>query len=233
VKKQLDLEGLEIVMKTVDSVKEEIDRVSSSIDWEAQADRVAEAAFRKAGAASRKPRRAGLFARVFPLKWRPVYGGLAAGIMIGFLGAYLVLKPGLMKPGREEKLFASREFIEKVELEMTRRETLDYLEKSQYVLLDFVRTPAGEARMEPLSPVRTQAKDLLTKKKYLNSELDKFQMAKARQICDQIEMLFYELSQIDSRLSTAELQRIQKLIQERQLLLKIKLVKKELEKSEV
>ena len=58
-------------------------------------------------------------------------------------------------------------------------------------------------------------------------------MAKAKQICDQIEMLFYELSQMSGGLSELELQRIQKLIQERQLLLKINLVKKELQKSEV
>jgi hypothetical protein len=38
---------------------------------------------------------------------------------------------------------------------------------------------------------------------------------------------------MSSGLSEVELQRIQKLIQERQLLLKINLVKKELQKSEV
>jgi len=39
--------------------------------------------------------------------------------------------------------------------------------------------------------------------------------------------------QISERLSVEELKKIQTLIEERQLLLKIKLVKKELEKSEV
>jgi hypothetical protein len=58
-------------------------------------------------------------------------------------------------------------------------------------------------------------------------------MAKAKEICDQIEFLFYELTQMSEYLSPEDLRRIQNLIEERQLMLKIKLVKKELKKSEV
>jgi hypothetical protein len=58
-------------------------------------------------------------------------------------------------------------------------------------------------------------------------------MLKAKMICDQIELLFYELSQISAKLSTEEIEKIQKFIGERQILLKIDLLKKELGKSEV
>jgi hypothetical protein len=241
LKRQLDactdslgeLEELRDVKKAVDSVKEEIDRVSSSIDWETLADQVTEAAFRTEAAPGRRPRWGRFLALKFRPRLRPFYAGVAAGILIGILGAYLVLKPGLSSPGRGEKLFASKEFVEKVELEMARRQTLDYLEKSQYVLLDFVQVPAREARLEQGAYATAQAQDLLSKKRYLNSQLDKFQMAKAKQICDQIEVLFYELTQMSGGLSEGELRRIQQLIRERQLLLKINLVKKELQKSEV
>jgi hypothetical protein len=54
-------------------------------------------------------------------------------------------------------------------------------------------------------------------------------MAKAKAICDQIEMLFLELAQVGDDLPAAELQRIQGFVEERQLLLKINLVKKELQ----
>ena len=54
-------------------------------------------------------------------------------------------------------------------------------------------------------------------------------MAKAKAICDQIEMLFLELSQISDELPAAELHRIRGFVEERQLLLKINLVKKELQ----
>jgi hypothetical protein len=120
-----------------------------------------------------------------------------------------------------------------VELEMARRETLDYLEKSQYLILDFVQSPSekitsGESKLASL-----QAKDLLSKKKYLNSQLDKFQMAKAKQILDQIELLFFELAHISEELSDSQIKEIQNMIEEKKLLLKIKLLKKELEESEV
>jgi len=241
LKRQLDactdslgeLEELQDVKKALDSVKEEIDRAALSVDWEALADQVTEAAFRIEAAPGRRPSWGRFLVLKFRPRLRPFYAGVAAGILIGILGAYLVLKPGLSSPGRGERLFASKEFVEKVELEMARRETLDYLERSQYVLLDFVQVPAREARLGQGTYATAQAKDLLSKKRYLDSQLDKFQMAKAKQICDQIEVLFYELSQMSSGLSEVELQRIQKLIQERQLLLKINLVKKELQKSEV
>ncbi len=58
-------------------------------------------------------------------------------------------------------------------------------------------------------------------------------MAKAKAICDQIELLFYELSRISEELSIEQIEGIQRLIDEKQLLLKIKLLKKELEESEV
>jgi len=74
-----------------------------------------------------------------------------------------------------------------------------------------------------------QARELLSKKKYLNRELDKFQMAKAKAVCDQIEMLFLELAQISGNLPEAELAKIRDLVEERQLFLKINLVKKELQ----
>jgi DNA polymerase/3'-5' exonuclease PolX len=74
-----------------------------------------------------------------------------------------------------------------------------------------------------------RARDLLQKKKYLNGQLERFQMAKAKVICDQIEMLFRELMEISEEMPGAELERIRGLVKERQLLLKINLVKKELQ----
>ena len=53
-------------------------------------------------------------------------------------------------------------------------------------------------------------------------------MAKAKVLCDQIELLFRELAQLGDGLPEAELERLRGLVAERQLFLKINLVKKEL-----
>lgn len=124
------------------------------------------------------------------------------------------------------------DFLDRVEMEMARKETLDYLEKSQYLILDIVRS-AEPSGFETSRFNSERAKDLLSKKKYINQQLDRFEMVKAKEICDQIEMLFYELSLIREDLPEEELKRIQSFIRDRQILLKIKLLKEELQESEV
>ena len=167
-------------------------------------------------------------------KWRPVYAGLLFGIIIGSLTTFLVLRSPDLQVTRSPELIFTDDFLEKAELEIARRETLEYLEKSQYLLLDFIQAPSGiSGEMWGDEFALEKARDLLSKKKFIDPQLDKFRMAKAKQICDQIEYLFYELTQISENLPPEDLRRIQDLIQERQLMLKIKLVKKELKNSEV
>jgi hypothetical protein len=159
---------------------------------------------------------------------KPALAGLAAGLVVGAVGMYLALKAPGVRNGGNDAYFASSEFLDRAELEMARRNTVDYLEKSQYMLLDFFESadegPAGTAALRS-----ERTRDLLLKKKYLNAQLDRFQMSKAKAICDQIETLFFELSQIDGELAAAEIGRIRGYVEERQLLLKINLVKKELQ----
>jgi hypothetical protein len=141
---------------------------------------------------------------------------------------YLALRRPSSGPGEGQAFYASREFLDRVELEMARRETVDYLEKSQYVLLDvFGRAPGQAAARPGLSAL--QARELLSKKKYLNTQLERYQMAKAKVLCDQIEALFLELAQVSGGLPEAELAKIRGLIEDRQLFLKINIVKKELQ----
>jgi hypothetical protein len=128
--------------------------------------------------------------------------------------------------------YASPEFIERAENEMARRETLDYLRNSQYLILDFVQSSPGEAASGMDLAASGRARDLLAKKKFLDSRLDGSRMVQAKAICDQIELLFLELSRLGEGLPEAEIRRIQSLIEDSRLLLKINLVEKELEESE-
>ncbi|MFQ5722033.1 MAG: hypothetical protein ACE5GI_06050 [Candidatus Aminicenantales bacterium] len=165
---------------------------------------------------------------------KPIYAGVLIGILIGSLATLLVFRPSLVKTKGRGEVLVSPRFLEKAELEIARRDTLDYLDRSQYLLLDFVQTPAEKRQIFWKSEYAYQkAKALLSQKKYINPQLQKFRMAKAKEICDQIELLFYELIQMSDHLSERELQRIQALIEEKQILLKIKLLQKELKESEV
>jgi hypothetical protein len=223
-----EAEEIKRVLEKTASVKAEIREAVASVNWEALPAVIADRAF----AASRKPERALPAARPWgwfaALRMKPALAGLAAGLVVGAAAMYFALKAPGPRPGQDTGYYASGEFLDRAELTMARRNTLDYLEKSQYVLLDVFES-AGEGGPTP-TPFRSeQARDLLSKKKYLNAQLERFQMAKAKAICDQIEMLFLELAQLSDELPAAELGRIRGFVEERQLLLKINLVKKELQ----
>jgi hypothetical protein len=131
-------------------------------------------------------------------------------------------------------IHASGEFIDRAELSMAKRETIDYLEKSQALLLDFVQATPEEAGriLNDESSVRRTA-DLLSKKRLVDAHLDDATMVKARKICDQIERLFVELSQISREISAEEAARIQQYVEDKNLLLRIKLLRGELAENEV
>jgi hypothetical protein len=221
-----EAEEIRRVLEGAGAVKGEIREALGSVDWEALPSRIADYVYARA----EKPDKISVSERIrqwfLQARLKPALAGLALGLVLGSFGMYLALRQPAPRP--EAAFQASGEFLDKVELEMTRRETVDYLERSQYVLLDFFGTRSGPA------PARSvfssgQAKELLAKKKYLNAQLEKFQMAKAKAICDQIEMLFLELAQVSDELPAAELEKIRDMVRDRQVFLKINLVKKELQ----
>lgn len=221
-----EMAELRRVLEGADAVRDEIQEALRSVDWEALPGRVADYVY----AHAEKPEKAAAVSRV--RSWflqaglRPVAAGVALGLLVGALGMYLALRRPSSGPGGGQAFTASREFLDRAELEMARRETVDYLEKSQYVLWDVLGGTPDPAR-PGLGAAR--ATELLSKKKYLNAQFERFQMAKAKAICDQIEVLFLELAQVSEELPEAELARIRALVQDRQLFLKINIVKKELQ----
>jgi hypothetical protein len=211
----------------------DIQGAMDSVDWDSLPSKITDAIWEKSAQTSREGWLARLLKGMFQPKLRPVYAGVLLGVLIGSLATFLVFQGPFMREGVETRFLISHDFLERVDMEMARRETLDYLERSQYLLLDFVQySPQKEELLEPELAFR-KASDLLSKKKYINPQLTKFQMAKAKEICDQIELLFYELTQMSDQLTREDVVRIQRLIEENQLLLKIRLLKRELKESEV
>jgi hypothetical protein len=231
VKSRLE-EGLEEpVGRMLDFLSLEMKSALAGVDWDAQAEKIVSAVWDEKRQPQRKPRKVGLWTFVPRLK--PVLAGLLLGVMVGAVGMFVAYRGGLFEKPKSEALFASREFLDRVDLEMARRETLDYLDKSQYVLLELAQTQTVSGDCRLTDAAFRETKELLSKKKYLNPQLEKIRMAKAKEICDQIEMLFYELAQVSEGLTPAQCRGIQDMIEGKNILLKIKLLKKELQESEV
>lgn len=223
-----EAEAVERLLGETEAVRAEIRAAAASVDWESLPGLIADRARPAAEAAGRAPRTRRTPAWASAFRLRPALAGLAAGLVVGAAAMYLALRAPVLRRGSDNAYHASGEFLERAELELARRNTLDYLEKSQYMLLD-VFEPAGAGPVVPAALRSERARDLLQRKKYLNAQLETFPMAKAKALCDQIEMLFLELSQIDEDLPAAELAKLRSYVEERQLLLKINLVRKELE----
>lgn len=225
--------GISLINRESDPLSKEISEAMSRIDWKALPEKIADKVFKE----EKTPRASWtktFWNVVFQPSLRLVYAGLLLGLIIGSLATYLVFWSPQLQVAKGPDFVFTKEFLDKAELEVARRETLEYLEKSQYLLLDFIQSPSGEPSDLWKDEFALQrARDLLSKKKFINPQLEKFRMAKAKEICDQIEFLFYELTQLSEHLSAEDIQRIQYLIEEKQLMLKIKLVKNELKKNEV
>jgi hypothetical protein len=224
----------EAVIRSAGVLHEDARKAMAEIDWDALSERIVDAALPRpkavpAGIPVRVPRPA---ARI--LNWRPVFAGALGGLLIGGTAMYFVLRSPGVAPAPGLGVQASGEFIARAEMALAKRETLDYLSKSQALLLDFVQTPPDQAGqvLQDESTVR-RTRDLLSKKRLMNAHLDGGSIAKARDICDQIERLFVELSQISGELSIEEAARIQRFVEDKNLLLRIKLLQRELAESEV
>jgi hypothetical protein len=190
--------------------------------------------FDKKPTRDRQASRAGLWPFLFKPRFRLAYAGLLLGMIVGAVVTFLIFQSPPLQVADDGRIIAPQGFYDMMELEMARRDTIDYLDKSEYLLLDFVQSSPEKSVVFWQSDFASQrTKDLLSKKRYIDQQLDKIKLAKAKVICDQIELLFFELMQISDELSAEELEKIQLLIQERQLLLKIKLIRKELQKNEV
>jgi hypothetical protein len=208
----------------------DLEKAMATVDWEALPERIARKVFDRPEAGRRETAGRGWFPA---FSFRPVAVGLAAGLVFGALAMFFVLRSGLSGPKPPSGFYASPEFFDRAELEMARRETLNYLDKSQSLLLDFVQPASAESTglwQEGLGQRRAQS--LLSKKKYINSQLSRLQMAKAKDICDQVELLILELAQVSRDLSDEERAQVRERIETGQVWLKISLVKKELENSE-
>jgi hypothetical protein len=231
---QEELQGLKGVVRAADVLNDNVEEAMASVNWDTLPNQISNAVFDDKSVLPRKAPIKSFWEALTQSRFKPVYAALLVGLVLGSLATLIVMRTSLLRESQGGSFIVTQDFLDRLELEMARRDTLDYLEKSQYVLLDFVQSNPEEVPQSWRRDITWQAaKDLLAKKRYINPQLEKFHMAKAKEICDQIEFLFFELTQVSGQLSEGDLQNIQNLIEEKQLLLKIKLLKKDLEESEV
>jgi len=218
-----EMNDLKKVFNGADTLNPDMAAAMEQVDWEGLPDRIADRVLGRGSRAAVRGR-IGFWKALLQPRMQPVYAALFIGLLLGAVLTFLVLRSSRPMELASRELVISTRALESMDIEVARRTTLDYLDRSQYLLLDLVQSsPEKAADFWKSEYASQQAKDLLSKKRYIDQQLGSYQMAKAKVLCDQIELLFLDLSQISQELSAAELAKLQTLIQERQLVMKIKL----------
>ena len=225
-------EAFHDVLSGADSMRREIERAMAGVDWEALSERIVDKAISAAPVRDRLARRLPAPSFRSGLHWRPLLAGAAAGLVLGCLAMFFLLRRGPGPAGPLTAYSASGEFIDRVEYQMARRNTIDLLEKSEYIILDLIQ-PSAVQTVVGSSAAAERARELLSRKRYIDPRLGDVRMAKARDICNQIETLFLELAQIDGTAAAEETARLRRFVEDRNLLLQIRMLKRELRESEM
>jgi hypothetical protein len=131
--------------------------------------------------------------------------------------------------GRQSVAPGNDAFLKRLQTAYVREETSKYLVECQDLLLNVVRAEqncAGDKYDVSLEVVR--ARELLQRKRLLDPELDAPEVARARDLCDDLESFLVHLSTAEQCETSIGLQNMESFIQRQQLLLRINVLQSEL-----
>ncbi len=195
-----DIENIDIASELV---KVKIEDVMEKVDWR----RVEREIMDKCREGSRKP----LKIAPFPFLLLPKYSipGIA---IIAILISIFIYRNQISK--EKEFIAYSELLLEKMERLSARNEVLNYLEDSSLLLTNLKESDGFDENS------LKKSKELMLKKRFINQYLEEF--PNVRQIASKIDFILMEF------LMESKKEKIYKIIDQENLILKIKLVKEEL-----
>jgi uncharacterized protein HemX len=213
-------------------LEEECNVVMSAIDWQESAEAitgripfkppVTQLSRRRWGAGSKWQWAAAAVVLIFSL-----------GIGLGYLLFHQRVSPQ-DKPLLAQNDAASEESLERLEATLAKREVRRYFQQSQLVLTDLMEQCTTDASFSMKNQMDTRRiRTLLSKGRYFNQNLEHPDLMSSRKLLEKIEWLLYEIVTSGDDTSCQKLQELQNYIKQERLLLKIRLVGKELSISEV
>jgi hypothetical protein len=173
--------------------------------------------------------------------WMPLsYGStgwalsMAAALVIGFgliywasrindrPAAATATRPPAAAPGNEA-------FLGRIYAAHARAATSEYLAACQDLLVDTLRAePSCDQRKYDVSAEVMRARGLLQRKRLLDPELGAPEVARAKELCDELEGFLLNLSLSEKCESRDKLRRIERYVRKQQLLLRIRVLQGEL-----
>jgi hypothetical protein len=217
---------------------DECNAVMSAVDWDANAMDIAENIPFKPG----KTRKFGsAWNRWFSFSpWKLALPTMTAIFLLGIgLGYFMFHDSSPSKPVFIAKRASITEVsLDRMEETLARKEVVGYLKQTQMVLTDVLEQCSADSSFSVQNSMdKRRVRSLLNKSRYFKENLDDPKLMSSKPLLKKIEWLLYEIlmtdSEIDNENSCQQLEKLQEFIKKERLMLKIRLIGKELSLSEV
>lgn len=210
---------------------EAAEREMARIDWNANAENISSGIRFKR---SRQYRDARL--PRFGFTWKMALPALAGvfilGISLGYFLFYDSARPGPLTDNGQP--FQAKTTLARLETTLARREMQGYFQQTQMLLTDLMRQCDDDGTGAWTSELtRRQARILLNKNRYFSEDLSNPQFLSSRRLLKKLEWLLYEIVTLDENASCDQLRHLQDFIRKERLLLKLRLVGKDIDFQEV
>jgi hypothetical protein len=155
----------------------------------------------------------------------------AAAVLIMVVGAGIFFwtrtRSVFLTPDGDSRLSAAT--VTRLQSGLAREEVIAYLQQSQLMFTDLLKDCAGE-EVAPweIRLYSRKAKELLLKKKYFQQNLPAADWLKVRNVSERIDWLNYEILQLENRQLCSQISRLQQIMENEKLLLKIHLLERDL-----
>jgi hypothetical protein len=215
------------VFAGIGDLLEECDQVSKTVNWEGD--------FQESSQNPISLQKANRFRFPSLLSgWKVASFAFATVFIMGMLAGYFIFRPLDSKGIRSGKPLGTGAALQLMENALSRKQVLDYFTQTQLVLTGIMeKCQIGpESRSNPNFNV-DRIRRLLKKNRFFSQDLNRPEFMSSRNLLNRIEFILFEILTLDGQVSCEKLQRLQRLVQQERLLLKIRLIQKELTTYEV
>jgi hypothetical protein len=224
---QKEFQQLKTVYSNIDKLDLECESMMQDVDWERSAVDISRNARIKATPSS------GYFSMGLT-RWKTLAPLLTTVFVMGIWLGYVLFHSSPVKSFPQIMAADTDSSLSTLQTTLAKKEVVDYFSQSQLVLTDLMRNCDDDTMISTENWMNLKrAKSLLNKSRYFSQDLNNPQLLSSKELLKKIDWVLYEMLVMDEETSCTKLRRLQDFIQKERLLLKIRLMGKELAYSEV
>lgn len=163
-------------------------------------------------------------------RWAWAAGGFAAASALAIMVLPRAARTPAPAPTGAEEVYASEEALRRLERTLAREQAVRYLNQAQDVLVTMASAPPCEKndRRLDVEEEARRSRELLERRALL-VELSGDDVASARPVLEDVEQMLREVAALESCVRVGDVERVQREMERRRLLMKIRLMSRELQ----